>query len=364
MNNKLPITILSLIIMFLCVTPVESLTQSTNTISSNGRVKNQETAMPQDQHTNTKYGIWCRLSDYTDNPSLFIERIRQGKFDRILFSAALIVIEDGTQFRTTLGFTRTAAEQFKAQVRTVNPNMEFYAVIEDGHSGVYADFHNEERRETFVNNLYAWFTSEEWAGCWDGVDDDCENFRFRCPNCGAPRTTSPDANFRITCESCNHKYYTWETAMLRQHYFTLAYQRLNHILPFYAFSSADRILDTECKNHDIGPYTNSWTNSVTGVCTYYDHSFNEADWKECWDATETYTIKHFGTQGKYWISLYSCSHPEIGKPNELARQLPWLTEKLNQKTWPYLEAINLWWYKHTTQDDWNAWIKWVNENAN
>jgi len=251
---------------------------------------------------------------------------------------------NGYEWRLGSGLTRTTVEQFKAAVRTVNPDMEFWAVLGDGQIDydlgrtVCSNFYTSTARQNNLNNLKALLTSAEWDGCWDGIVDDQENYRYRCPTCGFTGTKVAGTDYTIKCP----KGHTWASYSVRPYkyaYWELVFNDLNAITPYYPYEGG------EC----IGQYDAKYTWTGHNLAGDDDTA---STWKSNWDEIEDNTKEYYGTRGKYAITL-------ISGWAFLPHQLPWLDDKLGEKAWPYLDCVSLWHYRPMIQADWAAWFEFV-----
>jgi hypothetical protein len=247
------------------------------------------------------YGLWCDWLDVTSVSSEFLSRIGQGKIDVLIISTAEWRADN------TLSYLYSASQlsNFKSQVLAVNPNMKFYADIL---SFTYkVDFSTSAARQKAVDEVAKFV--DNYGSYFDGIEDDSEYYT------GAE--ADEIAYFNLCAAAVQSKgmiYYPWV-------WFT-------------------------------------WLPQITSLRSSYGPYggpiFPETEWKAGLDYYQAHANVGFGWyMGAGWG----------GDSPTIRDQLKWFDDQLElhgESYYSKLEIFGIWWYPSMTDDDWDAWISWVN----
>jgi len=247
-----------------------------------------------------EYSLWCTYSDLSTE---FLNRILDGKIDILVINAAAIKTDN----TITYSFSKEQLEGFKTQVRTVNPDMKFYAAIYSFKT--YPDKTTTEARQKIISSVVSFI--EYFGASFDAIVDDTE----------------------------------WYTGTIVDHmrYFTECAKVMEGMgVSYYPWLAYNQLLLTTAEKCAVG--------------LYGSHAYHESEWKTSFDKVQG--TSHTKDGYMIWlIAEHYQNYPTI------RQQLGYFNDRMIARGVEFfsrLEGFGIWWYRSTTEDDWNAWISWVN----
>ncbi len=247
-----------------------------------------------------EYSLWCAYSDMSTE---FMNRIRDGKIDVLIINAAAIKTDNTIVY----SFSKEQLEGFKTQVRTVNPDMKIYADIYSFKT--YPDKTTTEARQKIISSVVSFV--EYFGDSFDAIVDDTE----------------------------------WYTGTIVDHmrYFTECAKVIEGMgVPYYPWLHYNQLLLTTAKKCAVG--------------LYGSHAYHESEWKTAFDKVQS--TSH--TKDGYMIWLIAEHYQDYPT---IRQQLGYFNDRMlarGVEFYSRMESFGIWWYSSTTEDDWDAWISWVN----